>query len=293
MVKRLQLSGSLSALVAFSVSTACDPDDDEPQTDGAEEVGDAPEEPLQAEIDRLFPFNPNAMLDAVYLCGRQGSNLSWYFALESTGRLTVAFTTDTSQDFAFEGQYTYADGTITLQMPAGLDQPFPAGLDETSTFIFEDFGMIAGFTTDMMACVAIGHGENPPSEPMFTVHYSCPTIRVQAATDESNGFDVVHAAAPFSTPIPGSIFRQRDIYIAGVDQPNITRGYGLYRRVDDRFYATFEHVARFAAAAPELAALLPNFAAPFDDVNLLSGEFVAQGILVDQLDPAAGPCVQQ
>ena len=54
----------------------------------------------------------------------------------------------------------HSGGAIRLQMPAGVDQPFPAGLDETSTVLMPQFGLVAGFATPSMACVVGGHTLN-------------------------------------------------------------------------------------------------------------------------------------
>lgn len=247
-------------------------------------------------IEDLFPFTPNQPIGVIFQCQRIDSNLTWTFAFARNESLTVAFTTDTNQDFAFQGQYQYENDTIRIQMPPGADQPFPNGLDESTTLIYPAFGIVAGFTTDTMACIAIGHDENSqPPEPTSTVHYSCPTIRVQAVSDESNGFDFVHAAVPFSQPVPGSVFRQRDIYIGDNSNPNITRAYGIYRRDGDMIYATFRIPADFTTAVAASTDLpVTPVDLPFDDVNVLQGTFASDDLELyfDDLEPGAGPCTR-
>lgn len=254
--------------------------------------GTGPADPGVAEaIEQAFPFDAGAPIDVVYQCARADSVLGWIFDLQANGTLTVAFTTDTSEDFAFNGTYTYDGTTLRLQMPGGPTMPFPLGLDEESTVLFPHFGIVAGFATPNMTCVAGGHRMNA-GEFADTQGYRCPTIRIQAATDEENSVEFVHRAVPFSVPVPGSSFRQRDVWVAGASQPNVTRGYGIYRRAGERFYMSFRVGAEFAQAAGNLP--VPLRAAPtFADSDLLTGNLNGAAIEVDQLMPEAGPCTRR
>jgi hypothetical protein len=244
-------------------------------------------------LDR-FPFVADQPIDVTYQCERVGSVLAWTFHLAPDGTLVVAFTTDTHEDHVFYGTYTHGGGAIRLSMPPGPAMPFPLGLDETSTVIFPQLGIVAGFATPEMTCVAIGHGMNAV-EPMDTVDYTCPLIRYEAATDEENAIELVHRAVPFAIPVPGSSFRQRDVWIVGADQPNVTRAYGIYRRDGDRMVVSFQVASDFARAHGALlpTSLSPN--APFADHNVLSGTLVdgGQGLLVDQLEPESGACTRR
>lgn len=281
---------ALSLTLMLPAGLACDEDDDGGGGGGGAGGDQAA---LADEIAEAFPFAPDAGINVLYQCGRTDSVLAWYFQLSDDGSLIVAFTTDANEDFAFPGSYTHRDGAIRLQMPGGFDQPFPQGLDETSTVLFPQLGIVAAFATPNMVCVAIGHGENPrPPEPTQTANYDCPIINFEVATDDDNAIELVHAAVPFSTPVGGSIFRQRDRWIVGVDQPNVQRGYGIYRIAGDRFYASFRVAADFAVAAGGALPIPLSTRGPFDDFNLLSGRIAADGasVTVDQLDPAAGPC---
>lgn len=260
--------------------------------------GDAPPNPIPGETpaDLLarFPFVEGQPIDVTYQCERVGSVLAWTFHLSPDGTLLVAFTTDTHQDYVFYGTYTHESGVIRLSMPPGPEMPFPLGLDETSTVIFPELGIVAGFATPQMTCVAIGHGMNAV-EPMDTVHYSCPLIRYDAATDEENAIELVHRAVPFAVTVPGSSFRQRDVWVVGADQPNFTRAYGIYRRDGDRIVVSFQVAADFARAhgASLPTALSPN--PPFADHNVLSATILDGGesLSVDQLEPESGACTRR
>ena len=67
----------------------------------------------------------------------------------------------------------------------------------------------------------------------------------------------------------------RDINIHQAQNPTVIRGYGIYRRVGDTFYADFE---------PQ-----------FPDFDLLKGSFQAgdSRISVEQLQPSAGACTRR
>jgi len=225
---------------------------------------------LQAEINQLFPFTPNQPFDVTFICGRSNSQLTYYFDFDSNQTFNVYITLDTGQDVSFSGTYTYANGAIRMLSPNNPILP----LDETSTQIVAHMGMVGEFTTPAMYCAAQGHGYNAPAADTFK-SYGCPAINVGPASYEENAFEFVHSAIPFSFPVRGSIFRQRDVTPTpfGVpDQAIITRGYGIYRRVGDTFYADFGN--------------------QFGDHNLLKGSF-ANGdmqVSVQQLSPGSGAC---
>jgi len=222
---------------------------------------------LQAEIDQLFPFTPNQPIDVTYICGRANSKLTYYFDFNTNQTFNVYFTTDTHQDVTFSGTYTYSNGAIHM---VALNNPVIA-LDETTTRIVPHMGLPGELYTADMACGAYGHGYNDPVSDNFK-SYGCPNINIAAVSYEENAFDFVHSAISYAFPVRGSIFRQRDIWISGDPNAHITRGYGIYRRVGDTFYADFGN--------------------QFADYNLLKGTF-ANGdmqVSVEQLEPSRGPC---
>ena len=122
-----------------------------------------------------------------------------------------------------------------------------------------------------MRCGAYGHGYNYVAADTFR-SYGCPNINIAPVSYEENAFEFVHSAIAYAFPVRGSIFRQRDIWISGNPNANITRGYGIYRRVGDTFYADFGN--------------------QFGDYNLLKGSFANADmqVSVEQLEPARGAC---
>ncbi len=251
------------------------------------------EEELFAKADRQFTFTPNQNFEALYFCLRQNSQLAWYFSFQENGNMQVLFTTDTHEDFAFEGLYTYSNDVLSLQMAGGPSMPFPNGLNESSLLIMPQWGLLAAFATSEMVCICQGHNLNQQAPPKTNANYDCPNINFQAASDEDNAIEFVHRAAPFEIPVWGSIFRQRDIYVNGLTNPLITRGYGIYRQVGDEFYASFRVAEDFVDfARGKLPYELGRIASPFEDFNVLSGRIISNGqeVIIDQLKPEAGSC---
>lgn len=252
----------------------------------------ATEQQLMEDIERRFAFTPNRPFDAVYRCGRIGSQLDWYFLFRADNTMQVLFTTDTYEDFAFDGAYAYDDDELRLMMPAGPNMPFPQGLDERSTVIMPQFGLVAAFATPKMICICRGHGLNREQPPKVQANYDCPSINIQAVSDEDNAVEFTLRHVPFEFPVPGSIFRQQDTYVQGLTNPLIRRATGIYRREGDRFFATFRIAADFAAYAGNRLPAPFNPQPPFEDHNILTGEFLNNGqeVVVDQLMPEAGSC---
>lgn len=273
----------------FIILLACTKDTPDP---------DNPDQPLTEEqladrIARDFPFTPNQNFEAVYYCARRNSVLEWYFAFQGDGTFNVLFTTDTHQDFSFPGTYTYTNDQINLKMDGGSTMPFPNGLDESSLVIMPQFGLVAAFATPEMACVCMGHNLNAVAPPKVNANYDCPNINIQAASDEDNAIELVHRAIPFELAVPGSIFRQQDTYVNGLTNPIIRRGYGIYRQVGDRFYASFRIAHDFSVFSNgQLPVDIGILEKPFEDYNILSGTISANGqeLTVDQLKPEEGPC---
>ncbi|MCG8332549.1 MAG: hypothetical protein MI974_32995 [Chitinophagales bacterium] len=244
-------------------------------------------------IEQTFPFTPNQPFNALYVCGRLGSQLEWYFLFDENNSMQVMFTTDTHDDYVFNGSYTYKNEELHLNMPGGATSPFPQGLDERSTVIMPKLGLVAAFATPEMICICQGHNLNTQAPPKAQANYDCPTINVQAASDEDNAIELMLRAAPFDLAVPGSIFRQQDTHINGLTNPVIRRGYGIYRTIGDRYYASFRIAQDFAEFAnPNQLPISFTPGVPFEDHNLISGTIQNsyQELIVDQLKPEAGPC---
>ncbi|MCB0630213.1 MAG: hypothetical protein R2824_35895 [Saprospiraceae bacterium] len=250
------------------------------------------EQSIRKTVDQRFPFTPNQPFSATYICGRRNSNLIWHFRFGTNQNMQVLFTTDTYDDYAFNGSYTYQNDQLRLMMPGGPTMPFPQGLDEVSRVIMPQFGLIGGFSTDNMICICEGHDMNVQAPPVQIAHYDCPEINIQAATYEDNAVEFVLQSLPFNQTVNGSIFRHQDTYISGKTNPNIRRGYGIYRQDGDQFWATFSLFKDFVDFAGNQLPFAIQTSLPFDDFNLLSGRFGANDreVSIDQLSPETGPC---
>ncbi len=217
----------LACLFAFFLS-ACAPGGGE---DGGQGAGD--QDALRAEIERLFPYSASEPLDVIYYCERRNSALQYYFHLQPSGRFDVYSTTDTGDDFTFDGVWELDGGALRLRSAS-----FILPLDETASAPRTAMGLLHAFTTDTnsMACVAYGHRQDAPGS---YGHYRCPDINIGAVSRESNALEMNHFAMPYDLQVPGSVFRQRDTYVSGRLDPLIRRGYGIYRRAGDDWYAFF------------------------------------------------------
>ncbi len=278
----------IALLLAILWLTACNKDH---QGTEALELGQSEQAVRQVANDR-FTFTPNTPFNALYTCGRLNSNLVWYFLFHDDNTLQVLFTTDTHEDYVFDGSYSYQNDQLHLMMPAGPSMPFPQGLDERSTVIMPQFGLIGAFATSEMVCICQGHDLNPQDPPKTNANYDCPNINFQAATDEDNAIEFMLTNVPFEFPVPGSIFRHQETWVQGLTNPLIRRATGIYRQDGDQFFATFRLLQDFAElAGDQLPVELPT-EPPFEDYNLISGEFRNDGqeVIVHQLDPGAGPC---
>lgn len=225
---------------------------------------------LQAQIDQIFPYVANQPIDVTFACSRVNSRLNYFFDFDLNQRFTVFFETDTFQQVSFSGSYTHANGALRM-----VADPNPALLlDETSTRIVPHLGLLAEFHTPTMRCGAVAHGYNDPATESFK-SYDCPNINVGAASSEDNAIEFTDSSNPFRVVFRGAIFRQRDIDVYLASGLTTTRGFGIFRRVGDTFYADFWN--------------------QFPDVNLLKGTF-ANGdtrLSVEQLQPSAGSCTRR
>lgn len=224
---------------------------------------------LQTEIDQLFPFTiANNNFDITFQCQRLSSALTYYFDFQNSGVYDVYITLDNGQDVSFSGTYTYQNDEIRMQSTNNI-----LPMDEISTQITPKMGLIASFNTPSMQCIIYGHDYNPVET---SKQYRCPTINIGTASFEDNSLEfILPNGLPFNLPVPGAIFRQKDVSINGLINPVITQGYGIYRRSGNTFYA--------------------DFGTQFNDVNLLKGEFINSdlSLSIDQLVQSAGDCILQ
>lgn len=218
------------------------------------------------QVNQLFPFSDNDPIDVVYICQRVNSNLLYYFDLNPDGSFRTYLTVDTGDDYFFDGTYDYSNKKIHL---TSLNNILP--LDETSDSITPQLGLIYKFTTPNMLCIAYGHEYDDVATDTAS-SYSCPEFSEGPASSQENAFEFIHRAFPFDLQVPGSTFRQRDRHVQSNNQPIVARGYGVYRRAGDNFYA--------------------YFADQFDDYQIVSGSFLGNGqqIEVDQLPSGSNRC---
>jgi hypothetical protein len=218
---------------------------------------------LQSEMNQRFPYVANEPIDVTFFCRRVNSKLGYYFKFDLNWRFTVFFETDNYQQYSFFGGYSHANGAMRMV----ADPNNILALDETTTRIASRLGILAEFETPGMRCDAVGHGYNDPVTESYK-SYDCPNISPTGVSIEDNSIEFTYSAKPFTGYFYGSIFRQREVGIV----PLITRGYGIYRRVGNTFYADFWN--------------------SFADVNLLKGTFLNSDsqLSVEQLKPEAGAC---
>ncbi len=256
----------LLAIIVAACLAACGGGGGDSGPVGGGNANTHPSQSLPDEINSLFAFTPNQPIDVTYVCGRSNSQLTYYFDFKTDLTFDVYFTTDTHQDVTFSGTYTYQNDVIHI-----TSQSFILPLDETTMSITPRMGLVGLFETQNMACAAYGHGYNDQNANV-SASYGCPYINIGPASRDVNAIEFVHHAIPFSLAVDGSIFRQKDVEVSSSMNPIITRGYGIYRRSGDVFYADFGN--------------------QFNDHNLLKGSFSNsdQQITVDQLEPSAGPC---
>ncbi|MFQ5561130.1 MAG: hypothetical protein ACE5FU_11180, partial [Nitrospinota bacterium] len=166
------------------------------------------------------------------------------------------------------GRYQYANGEIVIH-PVSTLTFFP----EKSVTIKTFMGMIVYFTTFIddistnpskdleMECVAVGHRYNDQSQEAYRSFTTCDPQKFQTLTYDNSIEFTSHSSIHTNMEVPGAIFRQRE----WLGQQNITRGYGIYRRVGRVYYA--------------------YFGTRFNDANLLKGEIgsTEQSVSVPQL----------
>jgi hypothetical protein len=228
----------------------------------------ANQQALIDEINNRFPYDPNQPLDQLFICTITGSVLIWYLDFHSNSGIDLYTTLDTGQNvFRTGGSYTHQNNTLAISMVNDV-----VNLNETSNQISVNMGMITSFTTSVLDCETYGHRYNA-GEFSSVAHYQCPISNIQAVSDDENAVEFVHSAVPFSFAVSGSSFRQRDRNVAGMVNPLIQRGFGIYRRDGNRMYAYFARNQ-------------------FDDFAYLSGDFgnADSTLTLDQTVVAGAAC---
>lgn len=216
--------------------------------------------PTLDEVNAMFPFAPNAPMNVYFGCSLAGSSLFYQLHLLEDASFTIAAELDTG-DIAFaEGGYTYEGDVIRLQTNANNF----VFLDEQTTSITPALGIVYRFETQALRCIAVGHEEDEPAG-RVRGYFLCPEFSEGPASTQVNAFE-------FDTILPGAIFRDRNRWVTGNDQPLVLRGNGVYRRAGDEYYGYFGE--------------------QFDDYNIVSGSFGAgrRTLQVDQLPSGFSQC---
>ena len=106
-----------------------------------------------------------------------------------------------------------------------------ADLDERTTSITPVLGLVGAFTTQVMLCLAVGHEEDDPAT-RVNASYMCPEFGEGPASNQVNVFEC-------DVAWPGSIFRDRNRWVLGNDQPLIQRAFGIHRKLGNQHYGYF------------------------------------------------------
>ena len=216
--------------------------------------------PTLDEVNAKFPFTANETMNVYFACILSNSSLLYQLQLRKDSTFAIAAQLDTG-DMAFAtGSYSYENDVIRLQ----TDPNNFIFLDEQTTSITPALGIVYRFDTQIMRCAANGHEEDDPAT-RVGAYYLCPEFSEGPASSQVNAFE-------FDVALPGAIFRDRNRWISGNDQPIIARGNGVYRRSGDLYYGYFGN--------------------QFDDYNIVSGTFDNERatVHVDQLPAGFSQC---
>ncbi|MEM9195312.1 MAG: hypothetical protein AAGF12_39435, partial [Myxococcota bacterium] len=211
------------------------------------------------EVNAEFPFTPNEPMQVHFVCLVANSGLEYELLLRSSSSFSIAARLDTGDVASATGRYSYENDVISLR----TDPNNFIYLDERTTTITPALGIVYAFASENMRCVAVGHEHNDGA--IVGEGYLCPEFSEGAASSQVNAFE-------FDVAFPGSIFRDRNRWVLDRGQPSIQRGYGIYRRVGNRYYG--------------------YFGTQFDDYNLVTGTFSPGGeaVEVEQLPDGSPPC---
>lgn len=216
-----------------------------------------------ADLNATFPFTPNRAIDVYYSCGLSTSALSYELHMMRDLRFTIAARLDTGDIAVATGTYAYANDIITIRTDPN-DFLF---LDERATSITPALGLVGAFTTQVMLCLAVGHEEDEPAT-RVNASYMCPEFGEGPASNQVNVFE-------FDVAWPGSIFRDRNRWVLGNDQPLIQRAFGIHRKLGSQHYG--------------------YFGTQFDDYNVVTGAFGAGAntVRIDQLPGGFQQCTRR
>lgn len=204
-------------------------------------TGDNGGQPSLEALNQRFGFEPNTPMNVYFGCVISGSQLLYQMQLTTDGAFVIASQLDTGDIAYATGRYTYESDVITLR----TDPNNFVFLDEQTTSITPQLGIVYQFETQVMRCVANGHEEDDP-ETRVGQYYICPEFSEGSASTQVNAFE-------FDISLPGSIFRDRNRNIRERGQPNILRGNGIYRRIGNQYVGYFGN--------------------QFDDYNVVTGTF--------------------
>ena len=216
--------------------------------------------PTLEQANARFTFTPNTAMNVYFGCILTNSQLFYQLQLREDSTFTIGAQLDTG-DVAFAtGTYAYENDAIRLRTnPNNF-----IFLDEQTTSIVPQLGLVYSFETQVMRCVANGHEEDDPAG-RIQHFYRCPEFSEGPASTQMN-------AVEFDISLPGAIFRDRNRWVRGNDQPIILRGTGIYRRVGSEFVGYFGN--------------------QFDDHNVVTGTFLNSNaaVQIDQLPAAFSEC---
>ena len=206
-----------------------------------------------ADLNAKFTFTPNRAIDVYYSCGLSTSALSYELHMMRNMTFTIAARLDTGDIAVATGTYSYTNDVISIR----TDPNNFLFLDEQTTSITPVLGLVGAFTTQVMLCLAVGHEEDDAAT-RVNASYMCPEFGEGPASNQVNVFE-------FDVAWPGSIFRDRNRWILGNDQPIIQRAFGIHRKLANQHYG--------------------YFGMQFDDYNVVTGAFGAGAntVQIDQL----------
>ncbi|MEO1132154.1 MAG: hypothetical protein AAFX40_05535 [Cyanobacteria bacterium J06639_1] len=255
--------------------------------------------PGQQNDPELLPFVPNQPLDIIVQCEQtfadgQISQLAYFFDFREDGSVFGQFTTDSSDTISTQGTYTYADDRIEFETRGTYalgGQPREVAFTQGSNRILPRLGLVGyfdstGTTSDIplgfpdapspstMRCITVGHRKNQP--PTGRQRFECPDQPTAGGTF-TNVFEFDTSPA-----LPGSAFRQRDLYtgLSGVGDPDFIwrSDLGIYRQVGDLLYVDF-------SLPPEEQPSFPNFV-----TNVAQLRNGGTQLFVDEFPPGQQTC---
>lgn len=233
-----------------------------------------------------FAYRANEPFDVLFFCellytdNNTVSQNRYYFDFDFDNGLVGGFTLDTGAFVVVNGDYTFANGQITITATDG----FGANFAMTTTEIEARLGMVGYFRAAgqglgrpaQLGCIAIGHGYDTGAE--VYERYVCDD-QVTAAGTYSNVIELSAFDSTLNQFVAGAAFRQRDYFATGTttgDPTLIERNdFGLFRRQGGELYLDFT-----------LGPLMPAFS----DWNMTAALTQNNALAIDAFDPPVPPC---